>query len=278
MREERQLIPPEATVREATDGVSSSESADETPSIASRSPSPCAAGPAPFAASPCGGLRIDLHGVEAALRCSGALWLPAEQALIVADLHLEKGSFYAARGQFLPPFDTRQTLARLQAEVALLAPAQIVLLGDTFHDRGGESRMATDDAASIDTLAQGRRLIWVVGNHDAEGPRKLGGEMAHELNLAGLTLRHEPQAGSQPGEVAGHLHPAARVRAPRGAVRRRCFITDGRRLILPAFGAYAGGLNVRDTAFADLWTRPPLVGALGPTRVRAVGWARCVGD
>jgi hypothetical protein len=115
-------------------------------------------------------------------------------------------------------------------------------------------------------------LVWVVGNHDADGPRALPGEVADELKLCGLTLRHEPFAGPQPGEVSGHLHPAARVKATLGSVRRRCFVTDAERLILPAFGAYAGGLNVRDAAFAGLFARPPLAGALGRDRVHAVGW------
>ena len=234
--------------------------------------------PPAFAVSACGGLRVNLVDTAAVLRCSGALWLASERALVVADLHLEKGSSYAARGQLLPPYDTRQSLARLAAEVAALAPAQVVLLGDTFHDRDAEDRLATDDAEQLGALAQGRRLIWVVGNHDADGPRNLPGEIVEDLALAGLTLRHEPQAGLQPGEVAGHLHPAARVRAPRGTVRRRCFITDGQRVILPAFGAYAGGLNVRDVAFEGMWSQAPLVAPLGTARVRAVGWGRCVGD
>jgi hypothetical protein len=158
------------------------------------------------------------------------------------------------------------------AEVEALEPATVILLGDTFHDRRSESRLAADDAERLRGLAQGRTLVWVVGNHDADGPRALPGEIADELELCGLILRHEPQAGLQPGEVAGHLHPAARVRATRGSVRRRCFITDGERLILPAFGAYAGGLNVRDAAFAGLFARAPLAGALGRGRVHAVGW------
>ncbi len=245
-----------------------------------RSPSPDGGGPVcvAFAANSGGGLATHLHGAGVILRCSGALWIPSERTLIVADLHLEKGSSYAARGQMLPPYDTRETLARLSAEVAGLAPATIVLLGDTFHDRRSEDRLAGEEAGQLVALAVGRRLVWVVGNHDVDGPRHLPGDVVDELSLAGLILRHEPQPGPQPGEVAGHLHPAARVRAPRGTVRRRCFITDGTRLILPAFGAYAGGLNVRDTAFAGMWVRPPLICALGSTRVRGVGWGRCVGD
>lgn len=231
-----------------------------------------------FAANPCGGLRVAVRGTEVVMRCSGALWLAGERTLVVADLHLEKGSSYAARGQMLPPYDTRETLGRLEAEVVELAPAAVILLGDTFHDRKSEDRLAADDAARLRALAAGRRLIWVIGNHDAEGPRRLPGEAADELEVLGLTFRHEPRAGPQPGEVAGHLHPAAKVRAPRGTVRRRCFVTDSERLILPAFGAYAGGLNVRDPAFAGLFARPPLAGALGPTRVWAVGWRQLAGD
>ena len=231
-----------------------------------------------FAASDCGGLRTEVGRAEVVMRASGALWIEAERTLVVADLHLEKGSSYAARGQMLPPYDTRETLRRLEAEVAATAPAAVVLLGDTFHDRTSEDRIAADDADVLRRLAAGRRLIWVIGNHDADGPRRLPGEIADELTLAGLTLRHEPQPGGQPGEVAGHLHPAAIIRAPRGTVRRRCFVTDGERAILPAFGAYAGGLNIRDAAFAGLFVRPPLAGALGVQRVRAIGWRQLQGD
>ena len=231
-----------------------------------------------FAASACGGLATRVSGADVLMRASGALWLAAERALVVADLHLEKGSSYAARGQLLPPYDTRETLNRLEAEAAALSPAIIVLLGDTFHDRKSESRLAADDAHRLRALAVAHRLIWVIGNHDADGPQRLPGEAAAELTLCGLTLRHEPQAGLQPGEVAGHLHPAAKVRAPRGIVRRRCFVTDGERAILPAFGAYTGGLNVRHEAYAGLFARPPLAAALGPSRLRAVGWRQLEGD
>lgn len=231
-----------------------------------------------FAASDCGGLRTRVAGTEVTLRASGAMWLAAERTLVVADLHLEKGSSYAARGQMLPPYDTRETLGRLAAEVLAVDPAAVVLLGDTFHDRRSEDRIAVDDAARLIELAMGRTLIWVVGNHDADGPQRLPGEVADELTFGSLTLRHEPQAGPQMGEVAGHLHPAARVKAPRGVVRRRCFVTDGERLVLPAFGAYAGGLNVRDRAFAGMFVRDPLAGCLGPSRVRAIGWRQLTDD
>jgi DNA ligase-associated metallophosphoesterase len=231
-----------------------------------------------FAASDCGGLRTRVRGADVVMRCSGALWVSAHGCLVVADLHLEKGSSYAARGQMLPPYDTRETLRRLEAEIAALAPAMVILLGDTFHDRRSEGRLAADDAERVRALAVGRRLVWVIGNHDADGPQALPGEAVDEIALGPLTFRHEPQAGAQAGEVAGHLHPAAKVRAPRGTVRRRCFVTDGERAILPAFGAYAGGLNVLDAAFEGLFVRPPLTGALGADRVRAVGWRQLAGD
>jgi len=231
-----------------------------------------------FAQSPCGSLRTRIAGAQVMLRPSGAMWLEAERILVVADLHLEKGSSYASRGQMLPPYDTRETLGRLEAEVAALIPAAVILLGDTFHDRKSEGRLAADDAERLRGLSRGRRLIWVIGNHDADGPQALPGETADELTLCGLVLRHEPQDGVQPGEVAGHLHPAARVRAPRGVVRRRCFVTDAERIVLPAFGAYAGGLNVRDRAFSGLFGRTPLAGALGVGRVHAIGWKSLTGD
>ena len=231
-----------------------------------------------FAVAPCGSLRTVVARAEVSLRPSGALWLGAEAALVVADLHLEKGSSYASRGQMLPPYDTRETLDRLEAEAAALTPRVLVFLGDTFHDRASESRLDPRDAARLSALARGRRLIWVTGNHDADGPQTLPGERADELELGGLRLRHEPMGGPQTGEACGHLHPAAKVRSPRGAVRRRCFATDGERLILPAFGAYAGGLNLRDRAFSGLFARPPLAGALGRGRVHAIGWRSLAGD
>lgn len=231
-----------------------------------------------FAVEPCGSLRTAVRGADVMLRCSGAMWLKAELTLVVADLHLEKGSSYASRGQMLPPYDTRDTLARLQAEVDTLNPTAVVLLGDTFHDRKSEGRLAEDDAERLRALARSCRLIWVIGNHDADGPQALPGETAAELSLCGLTFRHEPQQGSQAGEIAGHLHPAAKVKAARGTVRRRCFVTDAERAILPAFGAYAGGLNVRDAAFSGLFARPPMAGALGKGRVHAIGWRSLTGD
>jgi uncharacterized protein len=238
--------------------------------------------PAPYryavAAHAGGALRLDVAGAEALCRPAGSLWLEAWSALIVADLHLEKGSAYAARGQLLPPYDTHDTLARLEAEVAALSPRLLIFLGDTFHDHGGPGRLSQDDGKRLRALAAGRTLVWVLGNHDAAAPRDLPGDYVTQVSLGSLTLVHQPADGPVHAEVAGHLHPCARVRARGASVRRRCFVTDGERLILPAFGAYAGGLNIRDPAFSRLLARHPLAAVLAAEQVHAVGWASLRGD
>jgi DNA ligase-associated metallophosphoesterase len=231
-----------------------------------------------FTTSPCGGVAMAVNGTQVVLKASGALHVPARDALLVADLHFEKGSAYATRGQLLPPYDTRETLTRLERAVAACAPRLLVFLGDSFHDGRAEDRLAPDDAARLAALATGRTLVWVVGNHDADGPRALPGEVIDEMTLESLVLRHEPLPGVQPGEVAGHLHPAARIAGRGGRVRRRCFVTDGSRIVVPAFGAYAGGLNVKDAAFAPLFAGRPMAAALGTDRVHAIGWKSLVGD
>lgn len=238
----------------------------------------------------CGSLSVRVMGEVCVLRCSGALWLPAHGTLVAGDLHLEKGSAYAARGQMLPPYDSRATLDRLEAELAELKPDRVVLLGDSFHDSRSIGRMAGDDRARLDRLAEGRDWIWLEGNHDREalGAERgsaatftvadferlasLPGRVVPELVLGALYLTHEPEVEPRSGEVAGHLHPCARVAAHARTVRRPCFVTDGKRLILPAFGAFTGGLNVLDPALANLFGEPPLVAALGRDRVHALAW------
>ena len=224
------------------------------------------------------GLAIVVAGVEVVCRPSGALWIEAEGALVVADLHLEKGSAYASRGQLLPPYDTDETLGRLEDEARALAPRLIVLLGDTLHDAGGEARMSADAAGRLAALARRRTLVWILGNHDRAGKGALAGDTVGSLSVNGLRLVHEPADGQATAEVGGHLHPCAKVAGRGGAVRRRCFVTDGGRLVLPAFGAYAGGLNVRDAAFQRLLRHPPLAAVLGDARVHPVGWRRLRAD
>ncbi len=239
--------------------------------------------PITLARSDCGVLWVELMGMAVALRPSGALWIESERMLVAGDLHLEKGSSYARSGQLLPPYDTAATLDRLEAEIAVLDPATLILLGDSFHDPRAVARLHPDNALRLAALSRGRTLLWVEGNHDTKrGESALGvlpGEVVDEVRLGPLTLRHEPLAGLQPGEVAGHLHPCAKVQSGhRRAIRRRAFATDGRRLILPAFGAYAGGLNVCDPAFSTLFRAPPLVGALGEGRVHPIPFKALCGD
>ena len=229
------------------------------------------------APTPCGSLWVEVNGTECALRCSGALWIATERTLVAADLHLEKGSAYAARGQLLPPYDTADTLTRLEAEIETLRPRAVVLLGDSFHDRRALTRLAPEHSLRLAALALGRTLVWAEGNHDIALLSDTGGrppgEVADQVRVATLLLRHEPVAGRRPGEVAGHLHPCVKLVRGRTGVRRRAFLTDGERLVLPAFGAYAGGLNVRDPAFAPLFAEPPLAAALGDRRVHPLAWS-----
>nr|WP_314432838.1 ligase-associated DNA damage response endonuclease PdeM [uncultured Brevundimonas sp.] len=230
----------------------------------------------------CGALRVLIAGETCELRCSGALWLPACRTLIAADLHLEKGSAFAAHGQLLPPYDSRATLDKLEAEIAELDPGTVILLGDSFHDARAIARMAPDDRARLDRLATDRDWLWLEGNHDRETLAQTGvvarlpGVVVGDMTLGALRLIHEPAPLSQDdnrhGEVAGHLHPCARVVAYGRGVRRPCFITNGSRLILPAFGAFTGGLSVRDPTIADLFTDEPMVAALGRNRIHPLAW------
>jgi len=191
-------------------------------------------------------------GVSFDLMPEGAAWLADERLLVVADLHLEKGSAFAARGLPLPPYDTRATIARLEALVAKLKPQTLVALGDSFHDGEAEHRMDEEDAARLARLSRSLDWVWIAGNHDPVPPRAFGGAVMEELRVGPLTFRHEPRAAPATGEIAGHLHPCAAVRVRGRRLRRRCFASDGTRMIMPAFGAYAGGLNVLDTAYDDL--------------------------
>ena len=184
---------------------------------------------------------------------SGALYWPAEKALLVADLHLEKGSASAARGRMLPPYDTRATLIKLAEAIDRHAPEVVIALGDSLHDRDAAGRIADDDMRVLAMLQEGRRWIWVTGNHDPDIASSLRGDVADELVLSGIVLRHAPRAARVTHEIAGHLHPAARVSLYGHTIRRPCFIGNGRRLVLPAFGAYTGGLNVLDAAFNPLF-------------------------
>ena len=208
---------------------------------------------------------------------SGALYWPEHGLLVVADLHLEKGSSYAARGQFLPPYDTAETLSRLARLIAHYAPRCVVALGDSFHDGGGPARLCVEDRDNLRALQRGRDWIWITGNHDPEPADNIGGSFQETLTLGALTFRHLPTAGG--GQICGHLHPVARIAHRGRAVSRRCFAADGERMVMPAFGAFTGGLNVRDAAFADHFgTLAFTAHMLGEDRLYAFAARHCLPD
>jgi DNA ligase-associated metallophosphoesterase len=210
---------------------------------------------------------------------AGAMVWTEERLLVVADLHLEKGSAFAARGVLLPPYDTATTLARLGRLIERYAPRLVVALGDSFHDAGGPARMDDITRIALKALQRGRDWLWIAGNHDPGPAKNIGGRFADELALGALMFRHEPSPEQSDGEVAGHLHPLARVAQRGRAVSRRCFAADARRLVMPAFGAYAGGLNVRDRAIVSLFGALSFTAhMLGERRLYAVPATRCLSD
>jgi uncharacterized protein len=222
---------------------------------------------------------VDVSGVTFHADLSGALFWAEQSLLVVSDLHFEKGSSFAARGVLLPPYDTTATLARLARLIDRYAPRLVIALGDSFHDGGGPSRMSDVSRAALTALQRGRDWIWITGNHDPEPADGIGGRFAGVLALGGLTFRHEPSPGAYDGEIAGHLHPLARVAKRGRAVSRRCFAADGLRLVMPAFGAYAGGLNVRDRAIASLFGVSGFTAhMLGDRRLYAIAAGRCLPD
>jgi len=222
---------------------------------------------------------LSLAGIALVADPGGAIYWPDEKLLLVADLHLEKGSSFAARGVLLPPYDTATTLARLARLVEHYAPRLVVALGDSFHDGGGPARMDDISRVALKALQRGRDWLWIAGNHDPDPAENIGGRFAGELALGALTFRHEPAAKMSDGEIAGHLHPLARVAQRGRAISRRCFASDGRRLVMPAFGAYAGGLNVRDRAIVSLFGALSFTAhMLGERRLYAVPAARCLAD
>ena len=190
---------------------------------------------------------------------AGALYWQEEDTLLVADLHLEKGAAFAALGMLLPPYDTRTTLERLAKVIAAVAPSRVVALGDSFH-RSGVGRAYRRRRPRLPAQAAAGRAN---GSGSAAitiriSPPRSAAPSAPRCRSAGLMLRHEPSPTPSAREIAGHLHPVARIARRGSMIRRRCFATDGVRLVMPAFGAYAGGLNVLDEAFGPLFSRRQL--------------------
>ena len=210
--------------------------------------------------------RITLGDIALTAHHSGVLMINDERTLVVADLHLEKGTAHGRHRSFLPPYDTRTTLARLKRAMDRLQPKRVIALGDSFHDVGGCERLTPDDRAALLALQRGRDWLWISGNHDPVLPDELGGDRSDAHSISDLIFRHEPKLYGR-HEIAGHLHPCARVARGGHVQRRPCFIASAERLLLPAFGAYTGGLNVLDPAIAGLFEGGAAVGVLGRSGV-----------
>jgi uncharacterized protein len=241
-----------------------------------RAPSASPRNVAPTIAVVDGCVEVRLGGVIVAALPEGALWVEDGGALIVADLHFEKGSALAKGGQLIPPYDTRATLERLAALIEEHEPEIVVSLGDAFHDGGGPARMGEEERALLQALVRASDWIWVEGNHEGKSAETLGGVARETLQLGALALRHEPTRAVN--EIAGHLHPCAKIAGNGRNVRRRCFATDGTRMVLPAFGAYAGGLNICDAAFAPVFPQGAAALVLGKDRVLPILPERLIAD
>jgi uncharacterized protein len=209
---------------------------------------------------------IHLAGHLLNLDPAGALVWPEARALVVADLHLEKGSAAARAGQLVPPWDSRQTLERLALLIRRYQPRIVVALGDSFHDIEGPARLAAADRARLAALTAQADFVWVHGNHDPAPPDGVAGQALPEWSRGGIVFRHIAEARAA-GEVSGHFHPKARVVTRAGEVVRACFVADGRKILLPAFGAYTGGLDVRSPAIAAHFPRGGRVFLLGESRL-----------
>ncbi|NIJ08979.1 hypothetical protein FHS31_002609 [Sphingomonas vulcanisoli] len=196
-------------------------------------------------------VRFSFCGVELALLPAGALFWPDRQALLVADLHFEKASFYAGSGQMLPPYDSIATLTELTKLAEATAAREIWCLGDSFHDKAGCERLPAQAQAMLRALTGATDWTWISGNHDiaARGiADHCGGRVLDEIAIGGLLLRHEADPRDRRPELSGHYHPKLRLHLRGRQVARRCFIAGGTKLILPAFGTLTGGLDAHDPA------------------------------
>jgi DNA ligase-associated metallophosphoesterase len=210
---------------------------------------------------------IHLAGERLLLDPDGAVFWPARRLLAVADLHFEKATAAATRGSLLPPWDTAATLDRLAAMARRWRPQTLVALGDSFHDVRGAGRMQPRDQARLRHIAAACDMIWVLGNHDPAPPEGLPGRATADLGVGALRFVHQGSVGPVLGELCGHHHPKAHIQAKGAVVTRSCFVCDGRRLMLPAIGAYTGGLDVRDPAIGGLFPRGGRVFLLGHNRL-----------
>jgi uncharacterized protein len=194
-----------------------------------------------------------LGGLALVPDLSGALYVPDHQTLIISDLHLEHGTSLARRGLHVPPFDTAVTLDLLEQLVASTHATRLIFLGDSFHDGEGEERLHENHLSRLRAITKNFETCWITGNHDPLPPQSLGGQGAEMISLGPLTLRHEPSLYLDGAlEIAGHLHPGCSIMQRGRSIRGKCFVGDETRLIMPAFGAYTGGLSVTSKAFDGL--------------------------
>lgn len=177
-----------------------------------------------------------------------ALFWPAENALLIADLHLEKASFYARQGQMLPPYDSRATLKEIATLLSQTAAERIFCLGDNYHDQQGEKRLENEAAQTLQELTNQVDWVWITGNHDPDVSGLWGGRVVTEHIGHGLALRHQATTKPDFPELSGHYHPKIRVKVRGRHVSRRCFVAGKNNLILPAFGALTGGMAANDPA------------------------------
>ena len=201
-------------------------------------------------------VRFSFSGIELMALPQGALFWPSRRALLVADLHLEKASWFARLGQMLPPYDSIATLSDLSAVAAATAAEEIWCLGDSFHDRHGCDRLPVRARELLTALTAKTRWTWITGNHDPGIADHCGGDVIEEAEIDGLVLRHEADPTEPRPELSGHFHPKLRISHRGRKVARRCFVATDRKLILPAFGSLTGGLDP---------DHPEIVRAVGPS-------------
>lgn len=215
-------------------------------------------------------LLVNVGGSMTGAGRASALYWPREQALLVADLHLEKASFFARTGQMLPPYDSRETLERLAQAVRVTGARRVFALGDNFHDSAGPERLEPHAGGMLAALTRALDWVWITGNHDPHLGAEAGGTRIEELTLGGVALRHQALPGTSEGEVSGHFHPRLIVNARGRRIARPCVVNSGNRLILPAFGALTGGMDAADPVILSALQPAEAIEALLPAQGRLV--------
>ena len=195
-----------------------------------------------------------------------ALYWPREQALLVADLHLEKASFFAKGGQMLPPYDSRETLERLALAIRETGARRVIALGDNFHDDGGTARLEPHAAGMLAALTRAVEWVWIVGNHDPSLEKGVGGEVIGEAMLSGLVLRHKAKPGETAPELSGHFHPRLMLATRGRRIARPCVVASERRMILPAFGALTGGMDAASSEILSAMQPAAAIDAILPAK------------